>query len=298
MSNERGSVGSLKKSAKSSKTVWLIALIVVLSFILPSRNLAFGQEEAGKGAGGGARTIKMRVVAANPSSDKVQTVPIKIYLPEEATPKDIINSGDLAIEFDDEKSMYYAFKKEVALKPKEVRVFDVEIKDVWLVPQSELDSLKEQTEFVLKRFENNEYREAAQKLADAIYSALGVVARTQYDETLSSKSHIGVYRDNLKVVAQVKEDIEKLEKRLTLSSAMPVPEVLEKAKVKTKAPTMSTTWMIIFIIIIFMGMLAGVFFFTWHTQSSMTKDTLGGIRKSSFPKSGGDSKEQSSKEKG
>ena len=228
----------------------------------------------------------MSVVIMNPSKTKTQSVPIKMYLPEEVKPTDIINPAGLDIEFDTEQSIYYLFKESVLLKPGETRTYNVEIRDVWVVPQNELNALKDQTKFVIKRFEGNEFYEVARKLGETIQKSIGTVERTQNDTTVSRRRHIGIYRDNLGIVSQVKENIAMLEKKLMLPKARPIPEILETPEVKTDAPSKTTTWMIIFIIMLFVGMLAGVFFFTWQTQAHFTKNLISSAKNMVFPKRG------------
>jgi len=263
----------------SNKQVILAIFIIILNAVLlfNNKSVLFAEEKE-------RETIKMRVVAVNPSSTREQVVPVKIYLPEEVTPKDIVGSRDLKVEYDDSKGMYYASREDVLLKPKETRIFEVEVKDVWIVPQDKLKSLGEQTTFVLKRLEGSEFYEGSKILADAIFSSLDIIARTQNDETVGRKQHIGIYRNNMKLVEEIERNIDRLERQLTLLAALPVPEVLEQDKIKSDSPTKTTTWMIIFIIIIFVGMLGGVFFFTWHSQARSTKDFITGVRKKVFPK--------------
>ena len=230
--------------------------------------------------------MQMSIVIVNPSKTKTQGVPIKMYLPQEVTPKDIIDTAGLDVEFDTEKSMYYLFKESVLLRPSETRTYNVEIKDVWVIPKEDVDSLRKQTEFVVSRFEESEFYEAAQKLGDTILNSLDTVERTQNDTTVSKRRHIGIYRNNAEIVQKVKENIAMLENKLMLPTARPVPPVLEKPEVKTDSPTKTTTWMIIFIIMLFIGMLAGVFFFTWQTQAHFTKNLIAGARNLVFPKRG------------
>ncbi len=66
-----------------------------------------------------SRAIKLRIVAVNPSKDKVQKVPIKIYMPKEVIPDDIIDMGQLKVGYDSEKSMYFAYDDAAELKPLE-----------------------------------------------------------------------------------------------------------------------------------------------------------------------------------
>lgn len=257
----------------------------VLGFLLCCSSVVFGQEKQ-------RETMEMSVVAVNPSSTKTQTVPIKMYLPREVTPDAILDSGGLDVEFDSTQSMYYVYKESVTLNPSETKIFNVEITDVWIIPQGRLDSLRDQTESVIRRLEGSEFYDSARLLGETIYKALKTIAITQDDETVSRRSHIGLYRNNLKIFDQVKEDIDRLEKQLVVAASLPKPDVLEKTKLKTDSPSKSASWMIIFIIMLFIGMLAGVFFFTWQAQAHATKDLISDARKSAFPEgdSGGEEK--------
>jgi hypothetical protein len=201
----------------------------------------------------------------------------------EVTPGSIVNTAGLAVEYDTETSTYYLYKEGLELAPKETRTFEVEVQDVWVVSQDRIDALRTQASFVIENLKGTEYYESAQKLGESIDKALDTIMRTQNDDTVSNRSHIGVYRNNLKIVDQIKDDIENLEKQMPQRGAPPVPEVLENSQVKANSPTKTTTWMIILIIMVFVGISAGVFFFTWQTQAHFTKDSLSEARKASFP---------------
>ena len=240
-------------------------------------------------------TIHISVVAVNPSAKKVQKVPVKAYLPEEVTPKDILSPGGLDVEFDVASSIYYLYKDGLELQPKETRKFDVEIADVWMVSQEELDSLRKQTKTILRNLEGTEYYEIADKLGDTIYKSLDTVALTQNEE-VSTRRHIGIYRNNTKIVQQIKDDIARLEQQTGMTTGPP-PDPLN-AKIRANSPTKSTTWMIIFVIMVFMGLLAAVFFLTWNTQSRMTKDGIMSARREAFPSDKTPSEEAKTNEKG
>ena len=269
-----------------------------LFFALP---LAWSQEEEEEAqeaprAQQGRESIRISVVAVNPSESKTQKIPIKSYLPEEVTPEDILNSSGLSVEFDTATSSYYLYKEDLELKPKELRTFQVELRDAWVIKKERLDALRTQAESMIGHLKGTEDYEAAQRMGEAIYKALGAIEQTQNDDTVSTKRHIGIYRNNQKVIEQVKEDIARLEKQASLTGAPPVPEVLENSNLNTNAPNKSTTWMIILIIMVFMGMLAGVFFLTWSTQARASRDVISEARDFAFPKKEPPSKD--TKEKG
>jgi len=256
---------------------FLMTYLMILGLIGSNPSIVFGQEQQRD------EPMEMSVVVVNPSSTKTQSVPIKMYLPMEVTPDVILSLDGLDVEYDSEKSMYYLYKDEVILKPSETKTFNVEIKDVWKVPQGRLDSLSDQAGAIIDRLAGSEFYDSAKLLGEAIDGALNTIAVTQNDEAVSRRTHIGIFRNNQKIVTQVKEDVERLEKQLDIVHSLPKPDVLEQASLKTDSPTESTSWMIIFIIMLFIGMLAGVFFFTWQTQANSTKAQIAKERDSAFP---------------
>src|SRR3989339_835274 len=87
-------------------------------------------------------SVTLRVVAVNPSEDSNQTVPIKVYLPVEIKPEDVIYREDLDIAYDTQQGSYYVFG-DYELKPKEVLEKEIELKDLWVIeePQISLSSI-------------------------------------------------------------------------------------------------------------------------------------------------------------
>ncbi len=238
------------------------------------------------GAAAGERDpMTLRVVAVNPSGDKTRTVPVRIDLPQEVKPTDIIEHGELQVEYDTERSLYYVFKPDVALAPKQTKVFEVVVKDVWFIPDAQLDSLRAHTKLLLKRLEKSEYADSAKELGESILTRLDEIQKLQNDETISRKQRIGNYRRNLQALAVIKEDLARMEKLLSFTGGPPVPTMLEESPLKSDAPSKTTTWLVIFLVVIFMGLLAGQFFFTWQRRVKTASD-FSGEQAAAFPKSG------------
>ncbi len=216
--------------------------------------------------------VTLSVVAVNPSAEKVQVIPVRIDLPQEIKPADVLETGELSLEYDEDRAGYFVYKESVALQPKETRVFEVRVRDVWYVPQPQMDSLNYQTNLLLGKLKESEYFPTAKELADSISKRLGEIQATQDNETLSRKSRIGAYRYHLQTIEQVKEDIARMEKLLTFIGGPPIPEMMEESPLKSDAPSTTTTWLVIFLIIVFIGLLGGQFFFTWNRRGRLTKD--------------------------
>lgn len=245
------------------KTVMRWVLVTVLGLFAIS-HAAYAQEERDP--------VTLSVVVVNPSADQTQVIPVRIDLPTEVTPKDIINDGGLDLEFDDDRSAYYMRKEAVALDPKETRVFEVRVNDVWFIPMEELNGLRKYTDLLLGRIEGSDYFETASSLAQSIHVRLDDIEGVQNDDGLNRKTRIGAYRTHLQVVEEIKEDLARMEKLLTFVGGPPVPEMLDNPELKSDAPSEQTTWLIIFLIVIFIGLLGGTFFFTWVRRSRPTQE--------------------------
>ncbi|HAH21296.1 MAG TPA: hypothetical protein DCL49_10390, partial [Candidatus Omnitrophica bacterium] len=240
-------------------------------------------------------SVIFRLVAVNPSKVKKQKIEIKSYLPLEVKPKDILEATGLKIEYDMDKSLYYAYNPEVELAPGEMRVFKVEVEDIWIIPENTLSDLKAQSEDVARRLEKTSHAARAKTTAENIAKSCDEIKLVQADESLSRSQHIGIYRQNVEIVERMKSEIEELEKLLKPSAGPVPPEVLEKSKLKIGMPTKTTTWLIIIIVLIFLGMLAAVFFFVMQAQIRAGREVIKGAKDSAFPgKNEDNTKEQKS----
>ena len=226
--------------------------------------------------------MTLRVVAVNPSADKTKTVPVRIDLPQEITPTDILDHGELQVDFDEERSLYYVYKPEVALAPKQTKVFQVVVRDVWFIPDADLNGLGAHTKLLMTRLDKSPYAESAKQLGNSVLGRLEDIRKMQTDETIGRKARIGGYRRNLLTIQAIKEDLERMEKLLTFAGGVPVPAMLEESPLKSDAPSTTTTWLVIFLIVVFMGLLAGQFFFTWHRRVKRSAD-LSGEHDAAFP---------------
>ena len=118
--------------------------------------------------------VTMKVVAVNPSSEKTRTVPVRIDLPSEIKPADVIDHGELEVDFDTTRSLWYVHKDDVQLSHKQTRVFEVIVRDVWFIPDGELEVLSGHTKLLLSRLENSEYYPFAQQLGGSIIERLEI----------------------------------------------------------------------------------------------------------------------------
>ncbi len=230
----------------------------------------------------GAATIKMRVVVVNPSETKTQTKSIKNYLPKEVTMKDIKDPGELEVEYDEAQGMFYAFKNDIQLAPGETKSYELVMDDIFMVSEDTLKQIRGRTDHLMGQFKGKPYFDQADAIAKSIYSRLDNISKTQNDNVVNRQQHIAFYRDNISALSAIKDDLEKLEKLVSKVGGAPDLDVIEKSDVNLKSPTIKTTWIVIFTILIFIGILAAAFYFTWQGQARVTENIFTKEKEASF----------------
>jgi hypothetical protein len=230
-----------------------------------------------------AGSVKFRIMVVNPSRTKTQKVQVKKFMPAEVKPKDVMDLGGLQLEYDSERSIYYVFKNDVELKPGEARVFEVEVEDIWMVPDALIAEVKQKTDELVSRVRGTAFADKVKEVTDTVYPVLEEMPRTQSDDSISREQHIGIYRQNLQAIEIINDKLASLEKMMQAAKGVATPEVLEKSKLKINLPVKTTTWLIILLVIVFLGVLATVFFVVWQTQVRFSQNAIDQARKESFP---------------
>lgn len=229
-----------------------------------------------------AEAIKMRIVIVNPSSDKTHTKDVKKYLPKEIGMQHILDTGGFTIEYDQEQGLFYALREKVELAPLETKSFELVLDDVWMIAEDALQKLRSDTERITEHLSDTVYFAQAEVVAKSVYSRLDEIDHSQHDMEITRQQHIAVYRDNLGVVDGIRKDIAKLEKILVAVGGPPNLELVEESDINLKSPSSKTTWIIIFIVLLFIGILAGTFYFTWHRQAKITENIFSREKDASY----------------
>jgi hypothetical protein len=231
-------------------------------------------------------SVKFRIMVVNPSKTKVQKVQVKKYLPQEVKLKDIMDAGGLDLEYDSEKAIYYAYKNDLELQTGEARVFDVEVEDIWIIPDATFADVRKQVESAAARLKNSDFAARAEELAKTVPGLIDEMQKSQADEGVSREQHIGLYRQNLQTIKKIQEELAQMQRSIQQSSGPQTPDVFEKNKLKLNMPAKTTTWLIIIVIIVFLGLLAGIFFFGWLAQMKSSQGSMDAQRKDAFPPAG------------
>lgn len=207
-------------------------------------------------------SVILNVMVVNPSATKTQKAILKAYLPKEAKPEDIIDASDLQVTYDIEKGLYYAFK-EFELAPGEMVKRSVHIKDIWIIRESELESMLTRADDILKELKGTPYIDTAVTLKkDMDDKNVNILAKQKEAANALPEPHIAAYRRNLDIIEVMKADLVELESML--SRAKPASGVAVK-RIFVKA-----SWWIILAVIGSLLLLSFIFFFIWHKQAAVT----------------------------
>lgn len=238
---------------------------------------------------GGTGIIELKIKVVNPSKKRRQITPVRYALPAEISPRYIVDGNGLNMAYDFDKQCFYLYQDDLELDPEQSREYIVKVRDIWSISDTELTALRSHTDNIMSLFQDTEYLTRAQASADKINANIDEITRTQAAE-VSAMEHIAHYRDNIKLLREAKKMIAELEKLIsqrgvTAGVTVKWPEegggggpMARKARgykgldliansiFKGQAPTVATTWKVIFVIIGFIGIVAAFFFALWYIQ--------------------------------
>jgi len=238
--------------------------------------------------------VELTVKVVNPSKTKKQVASVKHALPFEVTPRHVINAGGLDVGYDFSREGFYVYKSEVMLKPGEEKIFIIKMKDIWRVPEVEIEALDSHTNNLMLLLEETEHYDQGKALADKIEENLDEINETQALEAAVAK-HIAYFRENTKLLEEAEEYLGQLEKIVTRAGVAAGVTIAQAERVegggaevqrprgyegisyvaktifKGKSPTVATTWKIIFGILIFVAIVGASFYGLWFAQNQAKK---------------------------
>jgi len=213
-------------------------------------------------------SIVLKTMVVNPSKTRVQKATLKAYLPKEVTPEDVIDMGDLKIDYDISESLYFVYK-EFELAPGESVVRAIEIEDIWMISSTDINKLIEQIKDLVEKLQDTIYIDVADELEKKVEAKARKILEKQ-EEAMDAvpQQHIAAYRENIKRLELLKEDLAELNEmalKVKLAKAAGEGSGGGPERVSVKA-----TWKLILGVIIALGLLSFVFFIIWQRQAGLS----------------------------
>ena len=149
--------------------------------------------------------LTINLVAVN-GTQEVKDIEVKSYLPKELEPSDILDSGDLKVQYDVDKGAYYVGGK-VSFQPKESKTFKIKVADVWRIMPEEVEILRNQVDENLALLEGKDNYQAAQEVRDKLTERLDFIYGQQETYSQDIERRIEQYRAYYTQLEQVRKNI-------------------------------------------------------------------------------------------
>jgi hypothetical protein len=224
----------------------------------------------------GIRTAKFLISARNPA-DEARQMTVRSVLPTIIKSSDVIDRKGFTLLFD-ERSGAYVLEKVEQFDARETRKYTVEIRDVWYIPEQDMNFLREKTEDVLAHFEDTEFENYADQIGEYIYETLTQIELLQAEVSSSEvlKERVQAFVLNQQRLESAKKKFKELQdllleipmkRSLTVTeqvkqSLKQIAKLLDVLSVGFK-PDLSTTWWTILGICVFIAIFATSFYVIW-----------------------------------
>lgn len=154
-----------------------------------------------------AAELTINLIAVNPSETKTREIDVKYPLPKELQPSDVVDSGELKVDYDVDKGQYFAFGK-ITFQPKESKTFRIRVNDVWHITEEEIDILKQNMDGNLSLLEKTPQKyENAKKERDRTFQQLDFILAQQQNYSENIERRIEQYRAYAGVIEKVRKRI-------------------------------------------------------------------------------------------
>lgn len=212
--------------------------------------------------------IVLHIKVTNTSPTEKRPIPVRHELPPEVKVTDIIDAGGLQVGIDNVKNVCYAYLAEpLELEPKGERIFDVKIKDPWVLPEGKVLRLETRVKEILNITREMDSYKSVTAQAQVILQAVEELKGRKGPDVVNEK-YVAFARQQQMDVRALEGRIQRLEE-LFQPSEKPVKAGVPMMDVPR--PDKRTTWVIIYIILGFLGIFSLLFFLRWFGKGKSEK---------------------------
>ncbi|MFH1231740.1 MAG: hypothetical protein V1709_09620, partial [Planctomycetota bacterium] len=215
------------------------------------------------------------------------------YLPHDVTPEVVLdNESGFVVANDSEKQVYFVeLPVSPTLNASEMKEYEITVKDVWVIKDSEIQERKDKSDEYLKQLEDKKSYDDGTKLYGYIGQGLDKIAASQKKATtIPVAEYISNYRNNLETLKLVDNYLERMrllvhpelaggESPFTLTLPSNLGGAAGAKGVTTAGAagsgaggdnslgiTAESSWKIILIVLSFLGILSIIFFLIWQSR--------------------------------
>lgn len=212
--------------------------------------------------------LVLHIKVTNTSPAEKRAIPVRHELPAEVRVTDVLDAGGLQVGTDASENACYVYLPEpLELEPRAERVFDIKIKDPWALPGGKLSRLDSRIKEILAITREMESYKAVTEQAQAIQKDLDGLKDRKAPEVVN-EGYVAFARQQLAEVKALEGRIQRLEELFQpsekpIKAGVPIMDV--------PRPDKRTTWVIIYIILGFLGIFSLLFFLRWFGKGKAEK---------------------------
>jgi len=208
------------------------------------------------------RPVVFKMRLENPAGSE-RLIPLKEYLPSEVLPEDVETDDRLDVRYDDERGACFVEAREgIRVAAGEAVQIDVTMSNRWVISPLRLEELVTRATNVQAVTQG--IMDSISKMAAGLAGELAEVGEWKPPEEFNA-DYVAQFRrqagrlDSIERSILQMEELLKPKKQQTVFSA----KLLERVQ----APSRSTTWIIIYIVLGFLGLVSLLFFLRWYGKA-------------------------------
>jgi len=203
------------------------------------------------------KEIVFQISVKNSSPSALRNIDLKRDLPDEINVDDVLDAGDLSVARDIKRNITYVFsKKKVKLAPNQTKTYDIKIRDKWNVNEPRISSLQSRIKDVVGSIgEKGQYKSVDDDLK--ILERKLISIRNEEGPAELGADYVAFYRDQTRRLDSLEQEIFRIE-----ASLRPVDKKAKRG-FKVQPPSLKTTWLVIWSILGFLGVMSLIFFLRW-----------------------------------
>jgi hypothetical protein len=211
------------------------------------------------------KTAVFQITVRNPSPTQPRTdVSIHQELPAEVSVQDILDAGGLEVGRDSRTGNVYVYRDNLEIPAGETVTFQVKIRDQWNVNGPRIAALQAEAGELLKRVSQAGQFASVEALLQQQLAELDALAGAPGPTALSA-AYVAFYRGQGRRLDEIEARI------FRIQSVLRPAEKVRQWGFFTKAPTMRTTWLIIYAILGFLAVLTLLFSLRWMGRTKAEK---------------------------
>jgi len=207
------------------------------------------------------KTAVITVTVQNTSPTSARRVTVNRELPAEILATDVLDAGGLEVGTDAASGATYVRKENVEIPPGKTVEFNVKVRDKWNVNGPRIVALRAEAEELRQAIAAEGKFGSVEQVLGSLLDDLSEIETAAGPQKLD-RAYVAFHRNQARRLDVTQQTLERIR------SAMRAQRVSQRYGIgKVKPPSPKTTWMIIYVVLGFLGLVSLLFFVRWYGKT-------------------------------